>query len=53
LVSSIVTRPLFNLGDFADLEEREMVLRDQDGEAVCVGRQLIMWRRPLKKGEKL
>lgn len=40
-------------GDFGDLEEREMVLRDEEGKAVCVGRQVIMWRRPLCKGEKL
>ncbi|KAI9004369.1 hypothetical protein DFJ74DRAFT_411107 [Hyaloraphidium curvatum] len=40
-------------GDFGDLEEREIVLRDEIGRPVCVARQIMIWRRPLKLGEKL
>lgn len=40
-------------GDFGDLEEKEVVLRDEDGKAVCVGRHVIMWARPLDRGTKL
>ncbi|KAI9028071.1 thioesterase-like superfamily-domain-containing protein [Hyaloraphidium curvatum] len=40
-------------GDFGDMEEREVVLRDELGRPVCVGRQDVIHRRPLGAGEKL
>jgi hypothetical protein len=35
------------------MEEREVVMRNEDGRPICVGRQNAIWRRPLTTGQKL